>query len=105
MGCSDLLAGPHEQGIGGIGTMGLGPMPPMVPMVYRNAKVGHEFSTFTPWRSSLLRSPFCSWRAPSVAVTTPWGTLMIPVSLNWIACAVAILLTWFGYTASRSDQA
>ena len=25
MGCSDLLAGPHEQGIGIIGTMGIGP--------------------------------------------------------------------------------
>jgi hypothetical protein len=40
-----------------------------------------------------------------VAVTTPWGTLMIPVWLNWIACAAAILLAWLGYTASRSDQA
>ena len=40
-----------------------------------------------------------------VAVPTPWGTLMIPVWLGWIACAAAILLTWLGYTASRSDQA
>jgi hypothetical protein len=40
-----------------------------------------------------------------VAVTTPWGTLMIPVWLSWIACAAAILLAWFGYAASRSDQA
>jgi hypothetical protein len=40
-----------------------------------------------------------------VAVTTPWGTLMIPVRLNWIACAAAILLAWLGYIASRSDQA
>ena len=38
----------------------------------------------------------------SIAVTTPWGTLMIPVWL-WIACAAAILLARFGYTAS-SDQ-
>ena len=30
MGCSDLLAGPHEQGIGVIGTM-TGPMPPYGP--------------------------------------------------------------------------
>jgi hypothetical protein len=40
MGCSDLLAGPHEQGIGvmGImGIMGIGPIPPMVPMPYRLA--------------------------------------------------------------------
>jgi hypothetical protein len=40
-----------------------------------------------------------------VAVTTPWGTLMIPVWLNWIACAAAILLAWLGYIASQSDQA
>ena len=40
----------------------------------------------------------------SIAVTTPWGTLMIPVWLSWIACAAAILLARFGYTASRSDQ-
>jgi hypothetical protein len=30
---------------------------------------------------------------------SPWGTLMIPVWLSWIACAAAILLAWFGYTA------
>ena len=36
-----------------------------------------------------------------IAVTTPWGPLMIPVWLSWIA---AILLAWLGYTASRSDQ-
>jgi hypothetical protein len=30
---------------------------------------------------------------------------MIPVWLNWIACAAAILLAWLGYIASRSDQA
>ena len=41
----------------------------------------------------------------SIAVTTPWGTLMIPVWLSWIACAAAILLAWFGYAASRSDGA
>jgi hypothetical protein len=35
MGRSELLPGPHEQGIGIIGTMGI-PMPPMVPMLYRN---------------------------------------------------------------------
>jgi hypothetical protein len=34
MGCSDLLAGLHEQGIGIIGNMGIGPMPPMVPIPY-----------------------------------------------------------------------
>jgi threonine/homoserine/homoserine lactone efflux protein len=39
-----------------------------------------------------------------VAVTTPWGTRMIPVWLNWIACAAAILLAWLGYTASRSES-
>ena len=27
-----------------------------------------------------------------IAVTTPWGTLMIPVWLSWIACAAAILV-------------
>ena len=37
-----------------------------------------------------------------VAVTTPWGTLMVPLWLNWIACAVAIFLAWLGYTAARS---
>ena len=31
-GAANLLAGPHEQGIGVIGTMGIGPVPPMVPM-------------------------------------------------------------------------
>jgi hypothetical protein len=30
MGCCDLLAGPHEQGIGGIGTMGIGRVPRIV---------------------------------------------------------------------------
>jgi hypothetical protein len=41
-----------------------------------------------------------------VAVTPPWGILMmIPVWLNWIGCAAAILLAWLGYTASRSDRA
>ena len=54
MECSDPLAGPHEQGIGGIGTMGSSPMPPMVPMVYRNAKVGHEPSTLRPDRGDRL---------------------------------------------------
>ena len=39
-----------------------------------------------------------------VAMTTPWGNSEIPVWLSWIACAAAILLAWFGYTASRSDQ-
>jgi len=37
-----------------------------------------------------------------VAVTTPWGTMMIPLWPNWIACAVAIFLAWLGYNASRS---
>jgi hypothetical protein len=31
MGCSDLLAGPHDQGIGGIGTMGIRPDAPYGP--------------------------------------------------------------------------
>jgi hypothetical protein len=31
MGCSDLLAGPHEQGIGVIGTIGTGPDAPYGP--------------------------------------------------------------------------
>jgi hypothetical protein len=31
LGRRDLLADPHEQGIGIIGTIGSGPMPPMVP--------------------------------------------------------------------------
>ncbi len=35
MGCSDLLAGPHEQGIGIIGHMGSSPRPPMVPVLSR----------------------------------------------------------------------
>jgi hypothetical protein len=36
MGCSDLLAGAHEQGIGTIGIIGSGPpMPPMSPMLPR----------------------------------------------------------------------
>ena len=37
-----------------------------------------------------------------IAVTTPWGTLMIPLWLNWIACVAASFLAWLGYTASRS---
>lgn len=39
-----------------------------------------------------------------IAVTTPWGTLMIPLWLNWIACAAAIFLACLGYTASRSNR-
>jgi hypothetical protein len=41
MGCCDLLAGPHEQGIGVIGTM-TGPMPPMVPMADEAASEGGQ---------------------------------------------------------------
>ena len=37
------------------------------------------------------------------AVTTPWGTLMIPVWLSWIACAAAILLVRIHRLAVRSD--
>jgi len=37
-----------------------------------------------------------------IAVTTPWGTLLIPLWLNWIACAAAIFLARLGYTAARS---
>jgi hypothetical protein len=29
-------------------------------------------------------NPMLGW---PVAVTTPWGTLMIPVWLSWIACS------------------
>jgi hypothetical protein len=39
VGCSDVLAGPHEQGIGFIGTMGIGPDPPMLPMRYGNHRL------------------------------------------------------------------
>ena len=48
-----------------------------------------------------LASAVLGW---PIAVTTPWGTLMIPVWLSWIACAAAILVAWLGYAASRSDQ-
>jgi hypothetical protein len=34
-----------------------------------------------------------------IAVTTPWGTLMIPLWPNWIAAA---FLAWLGFRASRA---
>jgi hypothetical protein len=37
-----------------------------------------------------------------VAVTTPWGTLMIPLWPNWVACGVMLLMAWLGFRASRS---
>jgi hypothetical protein len=37
-----------------------------------------------------------------VALTTPWGTMMMPLWPNWIAFAVAAVLAWLGFKASRS---
>jgi hypothetical protein len=56
VGCSDLLAGPHEQGIGVIGIMGIGPDAP-----------------YGPYAPSHKRSSNCldTGRAASTAKTGP----------------------------------
>jgi len=35
-----------------------------------------------------------------VAVTTPWGTMHVPLWPNWIACGVMLWLAWLGFKAS-----